>query len=162
MVCVSFIFSAEFITNEVDEFTGDTIKQTEYNMIVSSFSETFYMSFKKVNQNYALHLKMMIGILSISEGARLILKLSDNSTITLDALSSEVSCKGCGAPGFVGSGAYGIHQRYRINKEQIKILSSTKVSMIRVYTNKGYFSNDIRERRQDSIKDIASLIIDKN
>ena len=159
----SFMFAQEIEKNYKDEFTGSQIIKTDWEFLNNAskgFSAKFRIS--KINENYYLDLKMMIGssnpkVFSIHEGDKLMFKLSNDEILELLSESSEVTCTGCGSTGLVGSAAQGINISYSITEEQFQQLKSTPVAKLRIYTTDGYVENDVKDKHAKTIQKTFQL-----
>jgi hypothetical protein len=146
--------------NEVDEFTGHTVKQTSWETFNNSMSFTGYFRISKINESYFFDLKMMIGskIFSIDQGQEFMFKLSNDEVIILKNLEYTIACKGCGAKGFAGSQGYGIQTSYVLTPDQVQALFQKDIIKVRIYTNDGYVENDLKSKNSIKIKTALSLI----
>lgn len=154
---------AEFEKNEVDEFTGDKLEVTKYDVLVQNFKLNAFLATTNINDSvYVVKLKLMLSsgkVHSIEEGATLYLKLNDGTIIELHNMKYVISCSGCGARGFAGSMAEGSQSMYKITGEQIDKLSKHEIIKFRLYTSVGYVENDVPTARQKILIDQLKLVM---
>ena len=119
--CQSNLFSED----KVDDMTGKTVRRTEWLTLKTEMSKTYYARFCQVDSFLYLDLKVITGfVTSIPKDADLIIKFSDESTITLKNLEYLISGVGDGATGFIGSKAIGVNPKYKLFKKQIETFDS--------------------------------------
>lgn len=161
---IVFNGSSQTLTkNEVDEFTGHKIKITSYEVLSQTFKVSAFVSIRNIDDTVnILQLKLMLGAMaevhSIDKGASLYLKLTDGQVIQLKNMEYAISCTGCGARGFSGSGAQGTQTFYELTSEQSEKLAQTPIDKIRITTNSGYVDQEIRGARASVIKDEFAII----
>lgn len=161
IILPSFIFSQKLERNEVDEFTKKSIKETSWEVCVQNFTMNMFFRVRKVDETILLNMKMMLGagrVFAIHEGDELMLMLSNDTIVKLQALTSEITCTGCGARGFSGSGAQGIKISFGISKDDLRLLSSFPIKKVRIYTTDGYVESEVNKRRGDVMLDLLGLI----
>jgi hypothetical protein len=149
-----FCFAQKLEKNEVDEFTGNSVKRTSWEDLVLSnnltdLANTFASKFRisKIDDFYYFDFKLMLsGDFSIEEGQLLMLKLGNDSIVKLSNLEHKTTCLGCGAVGVAGSKFPGISVSYVLSTEQIDELKKHKAVKIRVYKSDGYVEREIKEK----------------
>jgi len=154
--------SAQTLTqNETDEFTGSTVKHSSWETLNASMKYTAYFRISKINDFYYFDLKMAIGstVFSIDKDQEIMFKLSNGKIIKIPNLEYTITCEGCGARGYVGSGIQGIQVSYNLTSEQIKELKNNSIVKIRIYTNIGYVENNLKPKYYQKI--LNSLLIIK-
>lgn len=149
LISCTSIFGQKLKQNEVDKFTKKTIKTTSWETLIGGGGMTSLMTnfrIKKVDETVWFELKMMMSgkIYSIREKDQIIFLFEDNSTVTLYNHESTVTCKGCGAPGFVGSDGYGTHTYYLLSADDIAALKKNKIVGIRIYNSDSYVERDAK------------------
>jgi len=154
------VLSQKIEENKVDEFTGNSVKRTSWETLNMSMSFTAYFRVSKINDNYYLGIKMMMGgdVFAINEGDEIMFKLSNDEIVKLQNLEYTITCTGCGAKGFAGSAGEGIEVSYPMTKEQVQKLTSNNVVKMRVYTNKGYVENETKEKHAKKLISALKLI----
>jgi hypothetical protein len=158
---LSFVIKAQTIKeNTIDEFTKKKVMRTSWDLICRSVKLTAYTSVSKINDDIFISLKLMpgLGVFSISEGDEFLLKLANDSIVKLKCLKYTISCIGCGAIGFMGSGTQGISVDYPISVEQYNRLLDDKINKIRIYTSNGYIESGIKEKFAEVFKKQLTLI----
>jgi hypothetical protein len=145
--------------NEVDEFTGNTVKRTSWETFNSNTSFYGHFRISQINDSYFFDLKMMIGnkVFAIDQGQEFMFKLSDDEVISLQNLKYSIACIGCGAKGFAGSQGYGVQTSYPIDKNQIQALKSNQIVKVRIYTSEGFFENDVKAKHASKIHNALLL-----
>jgi hypothetical protein len=158
------VFSQTIAERHVDEFTGHRILSTSWEWLsYGGSSATIYFRIKGVNNEAYLDVKYgitsgMYGkIFSISKGDPFMLKLDNDTVITLEAIEGQVACKGCGVPGYIGSAGYGTWTKYRLDFKDIHFLMKHDVLKTRMYTNSGYVNQAVNRKRTSYIKNALKL-----
>ncbi|HXS35378.1 MAG TPA: hypothetical protein VN721_01655 [Flavipsychrobacter sp.] len=109
-----------------------------------------YQRVRKVDNNYSLQLKIMIGrVFAISKDAPLVLTLDDNSTVTLHNTEFNITCAGCGEIG-AKSQAQGLEVTYLIAKEDVAKLKQHKVVKVKVYSSDGYLQDAVKAKYSET------------
>ena len=154
------IFSQQLVENYVDEFTNNKIKRTSWTSINNMLRFTAYFRISRINDNYYFDLKLMIGtsVFSIEKDQELMFKLSNGEVIKLLNTQYAITCTGCGAKGFLGSQAQGIHTSYYFTNEQIKKLKEIPAIKIRIYTSKGYVEDNIKPKYYKKLQTALFLV----
>lgn len=161
LTVTNHLIGQDLVENKVDDFTGNVVKRTSWEILNYTMKFTAYCRISKINDNTFFELKMMMGtgsVFSISEGAALMFKLSNNEIIELNNLEYAITCNGCGARGFSGSAAQGIKVSYLITNEQADKLQALIATKIRIYTNDGYLENKLKTKYYQSIKNALYLV----
>jgi len=143
--------------DETDKFTKNVIKATSWEKLTGKGGmSALFTNFriKKVNEIIWFELKMMMNneIYSISENNEIIFLFENNETLTLYNNEFQVACKGCGAPGFVGSEGYGTHTYYILTKEQINIFKKNIIKSVRIYNTDTYVEGDCTKANKVLLK----------
>ncbi|MFM9008508.1 MAG: hypothetical protein ACKORE_08005 [Bacteroidota bacterium] len=133
--------------NEVDKFTKKSIKATSWEKLIGKGGmSSLYTNFRlrKIDETIWFELKMMMNnkVYSILENDQIIFLFDTEETLTLYSNESTVACKGCGAPGFVGSEGYGTHTYYRLTKEAIEMFKKNTIKSVRIYNSETYVEGD--------------------
>ena len=147
--------------NKVDEFTKHSVKRTSWETLNSSMKFNAYFRISKIDDLIYFDLKMSIGVgevFSIKKDQELMFKLANDSIVSLPNLEYALTCKGCGAKGYMGSAAHGIQVSYPINIKQIDLLKKEKVIKARVYTSTGYVEDELKDKNALKIKKALSLV----
>lgn len=147
--------------NKIDDFTKNTVKRTSWETLNMSMKFTAYFRISKINEHTYFDLKMGIGlgeIFSIGKDQEIMFKLANDSIVSLPNLEYALTCKGCGAKGYMGSAAQSIQVSYPINIEQIEFLKKEKALKVRVYTNTGYVEDELKDKNALKIKKALSLV----
>jgi len=136
--------------------TDDHIKRTSWETLYSAAPVNTHFRFSKINDTETFDLKMMRGdVFSIEKDMEVIFTLDNGDLVKLKNLEYAITCKGCGAVGFNGSGAEGIQTAYPVSKDDLEKLKAHKAVKVRIYAYDGYIDNDIKD--QNAAKIMAAL-----
>ena len=91
-------------------------------------------------------------VYSIHENDQIIFLFENDSTITLYNNESTVACKGCGAPGFVGSEGYGTHTYYLLSESDISTFKRSKINSVRIYNSKTFVEGGAEKANSTLLK----------
>jgi len=154
------LFGQVLEENNVDEFTGASIKRTSWETLVMNFKMTTYFRISEVNEYLIFELKMMLNgkVFSIGEGQQMMFKMANDEIIQLTNPEHTVTCTGCGAKGFSGSSAQGIHVKYPIPQDSIEPLKILNAIKLRIYTTDGYVEADLNAQSATKIHKAFKLI----
>ena len=158
---VSFTYGQKLEVNKVDDFTNNTVKRTSWERITMNMGFTSYFRFSQINANNYFDLKLMLAsgsVFAIDKNQKIMFKLDNGELVTLHNLEYVITCRGCGAKGYIGSDAQGIKTSYPIDKEQFEKIMNNTVVKIRIYTTDGYIENDIKEKNAKKISNALKLI----
>ena len=102
---------------------SNNAKETPWEVLTKmNFNDNCFYSYqkiRKVDNNYSVQLKIMIGrVFSISKDAPLIFTLDDSSKVTLRNTEFNITCAGCGEIS-AKSQAQGLEVTYSITKEDV-------------------------------------------
>jgi len=156
-------FSQKITKDYTDEFTGIHERQTNWEGIGTNNKWTAHVSFLEAEKEILyMDIRIIIESLrnnyySISKGDKMMIKLSNDSVISLTSTADFSCCKGCGAVNFFGSGANGISARYQVLDDETDALKKYAVVKIRLYTSKGHLELDLKEKKQEVIKSLINL-----
>jgi len=144
----------------IDEFTKNHVKRTDWEALTFEIKAVTSYRFSKIDNQYFLQLKIMLGdvYFSINENDELMLKFTNEEIVTLKNIKSTTTCVGCGATGFNGSQSQGINVSYNISNEQYQLLTQNSISKIRIYTNKSYIDLEIKKKKADILQNALKLI----
>lgn len=153
------LISQEIVEDKIDEFTNNSVKRTSWEKLVWEMDLTVYYRISKINEIVLIELKASNrSVFSIAKDQELMLKLVNGEIIKLLNVEYVLTCTGCGAIGLNGSGAEGIHATYMLDKETIDKIKVSQIEKIRIYTSKGYFEKELKEKFAKSIISSISLI----
>lgn len=162
LICFSLIARGqELVRNEVDEFTKHIVKETSWMPLLPMTMQNVHFRVRKVDSTYFFDIKWMgggIGVTSIREGDELMFKLENDEIISNKCLKFVVSCVGCGATGFAGSGAKGIAPTYVVTEDNVKKLLKNYVYKIRLYTSDGYIEKELKDKFSENIYQAFKLL----
>lgn len=163
--CIFFITNAsaqKIEEKKIDEFTKSSIIRTSWETLTRGTMKDplqSYARISRINNSTILDLKLMAGsVISIEKDARIMLKLENDSVVTLLYPKYQISCTGCGAVGFVGSAAQGLFLQIPLTSDIVALLLNLRVAKIRVYLNGGYVENEVKEKFGDTFKKQLELI----
>jgi hypothetical protein len=150
-------FAQTLEKDKIDKFTKNEIKATSWEKLIgkggmSSLFTNFRIS--KVNETIWFELKMMMNnkIYSINQNNQIIFLFENEETLVLVNNEFAVACKGCGAPGYVGSEGYGTHTYYLLNNDQIEILKKNIIKSVRIYNSETYVEGDAEKVNKTLLK----------
>jgi hypothetical protein len=156
-------FAQKLTENKRDDFTNKGIKQTSVEKLarsskMSGFSYDF--SIRKVDSTYLFNVRMMsFGVYSIAKYDKFLIKLKNDSIITLYNPEYEISGRGRGSSGLSGSNTQGTSIYYPITVDQINQILQSDITKIRVYTTEGYSEEDVKESASDKVKAAFKLVL---
>lgn len=162
LASINEISAQKLEKNEIDKFTKKSIKATSWEPLIGKGGmSALYTNFRirKIDEKVWFELKMMMNneIYSILENDQIIFLFENESTLTLHNNESTVACKGCGAPGFVGSEGFGTHTIYKLTKEDIETFRMNKLIGVRIYNSESYVEGEITKANA-SLKKCLDLI----
>lgn len=156
------VFSQKLEENKVDEFTKHSVKRTSWEHLVQNMKMNANVRVSKIDANSLFfefkYFGSTVSIFSVKKGNNIMLKLDNDSIVTLQTIDDQISEKGAGAIGFGGSGAYGISLTCSVDKKSFEILSNHKVVKFRFYTNDGYIEEEVGPKKQDLISKEFQLV----
>ncbi|MCB4808561.1 hypothetical protein LG651_09870 [Tamlana sp. 62-3] len=164
ILLISFsTYGQRLVKNEIDEFTGESIKETSWATISASLFEGFfaYYRFTKINETYYFNFKLIDEgkVFSIDKGQEFLFKLENNDILKLVNPKTKLTCYGCGSISLVGSEAEGVEVAYPISKQQLETLKKFSPAKFRVYVDEKHIEKTIRPKFVKNFYDVISLII---
>jgi hypothetical protein len=166
LLMLSFSATAQKLTtNETDEFTRNQVKETSVEKLAHPFKMSgfaYNFSAKRINDNYYFNLRMMSlnkEVFAIRKDSKLMIRLKNDSIITLLAPSFEVSGTGKAGSGLSAGSAEGTSVYYPISRDEIDLLLSSEIVKLRVYTSEGYTEQDIKEAGSKKVKECFRLVL---
>jgi hypothetical protein len=161
----SYSFCQKIEENTVDEFTGNIVKRTSWETLIKTHSFTvntiMLYSISKIKDMVYLNVKMILTpdrVFSVAKDQELMMKLETGEVVKLSNLESAISCTGCGAYGFSGSGQLGVTLSYSVNAEQFTILLKNKIVKIRIYASDGYVEEEAKNKEVVKFQKALALI----
>lgn len=152
----------KIVENKIDDFTKSKVIRTNWETFLIAKQLSGYVRCSQIDERLFLEFKIMLGggapVFSVKEGESLMLKLNTDSIVSLSIPKSEVSCKGCGAIGLIGSAAHGMHLEFFLTKTTIETLTQNSIVKLRFYTRDGYAESEIKEKNRDLIARLLKLI----
>lgn len=153
-------FAQKITEDKIDEFTKSSVKRTSWDKLFSTMKATSHIRVSKINGIVYLNLKLMDGsVFSMDENAKLMLKSTSDSIVTLYNLKFQITCRGCGAPGFGGSAAEGIDVSYVIDQDQAEYLKTHPLNKVRIYTSEGYIEEQVKSKNSDLLSSQLKLVL---
>lgn len=155
MLSYCSLAQCSYYRNEIDKFTGDTVRITKDKLLNFGFPSAYMASVAKINNTYALKFTYQSGsIYSVDKGSELMLMLKDGEVITLES-NEYVLANGTTASGMTSwSGS----MTYNLSIEQLKSLSQKPINMVRLYTDKGYAELELKSKYQKRINEMISCV----
>ncbi|PSR12835.1 MAG: hypothetical protein DA408_19865 [Bacteroidetes bacterium] len=130
------------IAREIDEFTGDTIVSCDWvtlNDPVWKSGPISYFKLYQLDGQSILHFKVTSSkVNSVDEGDSFFIKLNNGEILEFAVNEHQITSRGAGAHKFRGSEALGFSLLFKVSTEQLKQLSSSNVSKLRLETRNGY------------------------
>ena len=160
-------FAQKIEDNKTDDFTKSKIIRTSWEWLSKAgmFKGTFcHVRVSYVSGTYFLEFKTMEAlpvVESISKDADVMIKLENDSVVTMNNLEFTLSCAGCGAVGLNGAYAEGLQFSTIIDKDDFDDLIKYKIKKYRIYLSDGYIEMDIDPKRSDIIAKEIKLIQSK-
>jgi hypothetical protein len=141
--------------NEIDKFTGKTIKETKrttvYTNKLDPQSKSMFFRFNKIDTLYYVNVsKWYNDIISISEGNKLMIMFDNNISITLFCLKYAISKS--------YSGKWHIDVNFYISNSDLNMLKTKNITDIRLYTNSGYIEDKVKLENAEKIKISANCL----
>lgn len=146
--------------NEIDEFTGDLVKRTNWVEFSSNMKFTGRFRISRINDMTFFNLKMVVNgsVFSMDKGEKLMFKMKNGDIVELNNLKYTITCIGCGASGLLSSGIPGIEVAYFLSNETIEILKKNTAVKIRIYADDFYVENDLRANQYAKIQKALFLV----
>jgi hypothetical protein len=153
----------ELAENRVDEVTHDTIKRSYWQVLerggLSRKLNTFYR-ISRINHKYFLDLKIIEGgdVFVVARNAELRLVLEDGNILLLHNQEYEVSCNGCGARGYNGSGAQGVMLSFAVSSADLHTLFRHYITNIGINTGEDYLEKKVNDVHSELFVDELRLV----
>jgi hypothetical protein len=156
----NYSFGQDLTKNEVDEFTGKTVKETSWQILNKKSALYSYVRFRKVDSTIYFVFKMMIGntVYSVDKGEVLYLKFADEEIIKLSNTQYQLTTYGAGATGLAGSKMLGVELTCIISQEILSKMVEKTLAKVRVYTSDGYVEAEVKEKQAENFMELAKLI----
>jgi len=88
---------------------------------------------------------------AVDEGGQLLLKLDNDSIVTLKNLKYQIFCTGSALLG-CGSSAPGLDLSFGIYKDHLDMLLSHKIVKVRIYLTSGYVEDEVKKSLEISLE----------
>jgi len=159
-VLSSFTYAQTLVKNEVDEFTGVSIKQSSFERLNWDYDFTVYARLTKTGNQYWLDIKMIQAgkVFAIDKGDELMLKLDDGNVVKLKNKEFTVTCRGCGAAGSGGSSAPGLQVHYLLQENEFNQLLHSAITKLRIHTTDGYLESPVKQKYDKKFKRSMELV----
>jgi len=154
------LLAQKIVKNEVDEFTGHSVKETSWTTFTSKSKLYSYTRLRKVDNTCFLGFKMVTKgvVCSVKEGETLFFKLSNNEIMKVTNLDHEITSVGAGAASVSWSNVLGLHLKCSLNKDQIAKLNKHNIVKVRVNTSVGYIEAELKEKQSLKFKKALALL----
>jgi hypothetical protein len=156
-------FGQELKEDKVDKFTKKAVKKTSWEKLIgkggmSSLSTNYRIS--KIDNDKFFELKMMMNnkVYSVNKGDKIIFLFTNDETVELSAMETQVASKGAGATGYVGSEGWGTHTIYQLTEENISKFKTNIIKSVRIYTSEKYVEDDVSDKLSKAINKCLELI----
>lgn len=146
--------------DKIDEFTKHVVKRTSWEVLTQTFKMQTFGRISKIEDQYYFDFKVAMGgpLFSIGKDQELMLKLANETIVTLPNPTLKIACRGCGVPGFAGSAGLGVEIAYPLTIAQLDELRKSPIVKIRVYTTDGYVENEVRGKNAGKIPAAIALV----
>jgi hypothetical protein len=155
-------FAQKLKRNAVDPFTGQVVRQTSWKILRHTWFHTTYFSVRRTGDRVLLDFKAMMGAggtyFSIPRGAYFMLRLQNDSIVTLHNLTPAYASDGQGAIGFYGSAATGISVTYDLDEKEVAMLLKNPATQFRFCTSIGAYTFDLKKRGAERLQKSLALV----
>ena len=145
---------------EIDAFSGRETIYTTWEVACRNMrSGNTFFRIQKIDNFFILDVKIDIGnkVLGIYRDAELIFLFDNGDRLTLKSRDGFVGGRGQGAVGLSGSQSWGIHARYNLTQDDIKVLQNETVSKFRVSFTDGFRDFEPNRRQSARIQGLFQL-----
>lgn len=161
MIATMPAFSQKLIRNEVDEFKGFHVKETDYTNIVGTLKKNIWLAMRKADGLYFLSWAYGQTGISVMKGDELLFKLDNDSIVTLKSLDMDVARKGGLKHGKIASsGVDGVNVTYLISDTQIRQLLAATSIKYRFYASDGFLEGDLTKQQIEKMKKVLMLVVE--
>lgn len=152
---VTYAQNCKYEKNEVDNFTGKSIKVTSKSVVFADpfdpQSKSMFFRFNQVDDiNYLSISKWYSSIISVNKLDILMIKLSSGEILKLESLDGEVATP--------YSSKWHIDIDYSLTKENLKKIQENLISEVRIYTNSGYIDYVVKPKNASKIMSTSNCI----
>ena len=158
ILCTMWVaaFSQKIVKNEKDEFTGSHVTETSYTAI----SDGFNCALRTINDTRTLLAVFNCGddVYSMEEGAEFMLKLQNDSIITLQNLKDAVAEYWSSTIGSLHLSHFNLKTKYILSDEQIQQLQTTPITVVRFYTTDGYIERKVSAKNAKKLLKLFNLL----
>lgn len=152
----------KIVENKIDEFTKHRVIRTSWEELAYKFNGSMYAHTRlsHIDSIYFLELKYVGNSTNgMMEDAEFMLKLSNDSIVTLRNLKYKLQCTGCGAIGINSAGRLGLDVDFKITPEQLRLLSNNNIVKVRIYLSGGFIEEEISNKDGGKLPKQAALIL---
>lgn len=161
LMSASVVNAQRIAENETDEFTGVKKVATNWGTLYMNMSGTMHYRIRVLDKRPYLHVKLYTGsrLVTIRQSHQFMLKLENDSIVKLSPSESSVGCFGCASiDGFIGSKAAGVSVYYPLSVSDVNSLVRFGLKKTRIYTDEGYFEEQINEKKAIVFRDYFRLL----
>ena len=155
-------FAQKLKQNEVDPFSKQLTRQTSWETLHSGGKNTTYFSVRKIDNRVLLEIKAMMGsggtYFSVPSGADFMIRLQNDSVVTLHNLTPAYASLGEGAINFYGSGAPGISVTYGLDEKEVALLLTNPATQFRISTSVGAYTFDLKKGGAERLQKSLTLV----
>ncbi len=154
--------SNKLAENRIDEATNDTIKRTYWQVLerggISRKLNTFYR-ISNINNHLFIDLKIIEGgsAFVVARNAELRIVLENSKILILYNTVYQVSCPGCGARGYGGSGAQGVMLSFPVDNSTVRELLRNYIAKVGINTGEDYLEKKVNETHSELFIDELKL-----
>lgn len=154
---IAFSQDCEYIKNEVDIFTKDTIVHTKYDMLAKSNSGTQVVRIQGIKINQKKYLRVYLvspSIFSTVKGKKFLLLDENKNVYTFDFNTEQIASNN--SVGYVES--WYIIENFQLDSISLENLINNKFIKLRYYTQDHYVELDIKSKHSKNINKIISCL----
>lgn len=150
----------KLVENKIDDFTKKSIKRTSWETVCKKGSFWTYARCSKIDSSRYMTFRIMSDkkIYVVDEGNELLLKMANDSIISLKSIKRAISCRGCGSIGLIGSAAEGIEVEFYIPESKFFYMLENKIAKMRLQGNGGYIEAEMKSSWADVLIKELELI----
>jgi hypothetical protein len=144
-----YVQCQEIAENRIDDFLNTHIVKTDWVQINHPSEHLAFFRVSAIDSAYSIEYKKVVPKAYVVDRQPLLVKFKGSEEMMqLESSEKSQSCNGCGARGFAGSDAWGIHLVYRLSNNAVQRLRHEQISKIRIYTEQGYIEEDFTTEKQ--------------
>lgn len=153
LLFVSLTINAQRVKGKKGDSPSDNVQRTTWETMSISLRSYIGVRILKLDSTYTMDVRAVFDgkNLSILEGENLTLKLSNDSTIMLQALKTVTSCRGCFSFGNPPRMSEGIEMSFEVPVAIVPLLQANNVTNLKIDFTKGTEEVEIKEKNGDVV-----------